>query len=416
MTTTVLAGLVGVVGIAACGGDGGDERLIRVPTDAPTIAEALKRAKPGATIEIAAGTYKEALDVTVDRITIRGEDRNAVILDGEHKLSNGVSVAADDVAVENLTVRNYLQNGVVFNGVSAATDDGRSGDSVVYGTGDAVLTGYRASYVTTYNNGLYGIYAFASRDGLIEHSWASGHPDSGLYVGQCQPCNVVIIDSIAEQNAIGYFGTNASGGVVVARSEFRRNRLGIAPNSQDMERLAPQAEAVFVGNVVADNDDPSAPAIPEGYFGSGIAVGGGTKNRILRNLVTGHSRAGIELLTMDGYIPRGNRFEGNVLSDNATDILFAATDLTDAGENCFVGNQLATSLPADIETLMPCDAAAKGFTMPRSPQTAPPPKVDYRKIPAPADQPTMPETARRATAGAGEIPTVDIDSIGVPTQ
>ena len=234
MTTTVLAGLVGVVGLAACGGAGGDERLIRVPTDAPTIAEALKRAKPGATIEIAAGTYNEALDVTVDRITIRGEDRNAVILDGEHKLSNGVSVAADDVAVENLTVRNYLQNGVVFNGVSAATDDGNSGDSVVYGTGDAVLTGYRVSYVTTYNNGLYGIYAFASRDGLIEHSWASGHPDSGLYVGQCQPCNVVIIDSIAEQNAIGYFGTNASGGVVVARSEFRRNRLGIAPNSQDM--------------------------------------------------------------------------------------------------------------------------------------------------------------------------------------
>jgi len=404
-----------VVALSACGG-GDAERLIRVPADAATISQALDRAKPGTTIEIAAGTYNEALDVTVDRITIRGEDRNDVILDGEHKLTNGVSVASNDVAIENLTIRNYLQNGVVFNGVSAATAAGRRGDGVTFGTGDAVLTGYRVSYVTTHNNGLYGVYAFAARDGFIEHSWASGHPDSGLYVGQCQPCNVVIIDSVARSNAIGYFGTNASGGVVVARSEFRHNRLGIAPNSQDMERLAPQAEAVFVGNVVADNDDPTAPAIPEGYFGSGIAVGGGTKNRILRNLVTGHSRAGLEILAMDGYLPENNRVEDNVFVDNEVDVLFAVDGSTDSGGNCFDGNSLASSIPVDVEALMPCDADAGSFTMPDSPRTTPPPRVDYRKIPAPPPQPTMPRTAVRTAAGAGVLPVIDVDSIGVPRQ
>lgn len=410
VAVVVLSAAVG----AACGGDGGDSRLIRVPADAPTITAALERAKSGTTIEIAAGTYNEALDVTVDRVTIRGEDRNAVILDGEHRLTNGVSVASNDVAVENLTVRNYLQNGIVFNGVSAATDDGRAGAGVTYGTGDAVLTGYRVSYVTTYNNGLYGIYAFASRDGLIEHSLASGHPDSGLYVGQCRPCNVVIIDSIAERNAIGYYGTNASGGVVVARSTFNDNRLGMAPNSQDMEKLAPQAEATIVGNVVANNDNPGAPAIPEGFFGSGIAVGGGTKNTILRNLVTGNGRAGIELLKLKDYPPENNRVEGNVLADNGVDVLFAIDGSAGAAGNCFAANQFDSSLPTDIETLMPCDGEAREFTMPRSPRTTPPPKVDYRKIPPPPAQPTMPESALRTVAGAGDVPVIDIDSIGVP--
>jgi hypothetical protein len=410
MAVVVLCGGVG----ASCGGDGEDSGLIRVPTEAPTITDALERAKPGTTIEIAAGTYNEALDVTVDRITIRGEDRNTVILDGEHRMTNGVSVASNDFAIENLTIRNYLQNGIVFNGVSAATDDGRAGAGVTFGTDDAVLNGYRVSYVTTYNNGLYGIYAFASRDGLIEHSWASGHPDSGLYVGQCRPCDVVIIDSVAESNAIGYYGTNASGGVVVARSTFRRNRLGMAPNSQDMEKLAPQAEATIVGNIVADNDDPTAPAIPEGFFGSGIAVGGGTQNIILRNFVSGHNRAGIELLKLQDYAPENNRVEGNVFADNGVDILFAVSGSTGAAGNCFTTNEFNSSLPAGIETLMPCDAEAQVFTMPESPRTTPPPRVDYRKIPPPPAQPTMPESARRAVAGAGDVPQVDIDSIGVP--
>jgi hypothetical protein len=400
---------------AGCGSDGSAARVIRVPDDAATINEAIADAKPGTTIEITPGTYNEAVEVSVERITIRGADRNGVILDGEHRLTNGFSVVANDVAIENLTVRNYLQNGIVFNGVSAATNAGKSGSGVAFGTGEAVLTGYRTSWVTTYNNGLYGIYAFASRDGLIEHSLASGHPDSGLYIGQCNPCNAVIIDSIAEKNAIGYYGTNASGGVVVARSVFRNNRLGIAPNSQDMEKLAPQADATIVGNLVADNDDPAAPAIPEGFFGSGIAVGGGTKNLITRNRVTGHGRAGIEVLRLDDWAPENNRIVDNVLSDNAVDLLFAVTNSKGSAGNCFSGNAFATSVPADVESLIPCDGTSRDFDMPTSPLNTSPPRIDYRKIPEPAPQKSMPASALRAVAGAGAVPIVDIDAIGVPS-
>ena len=414
----ILVALIAVVAgavVAGCGSDGPAAKLIRVPDDAATIGEAVDEAKPGTTIEIAPGTYNEAVEVAVEGITIRGTDRNGIILDGEHRLTNGFSVVANNVAIENLTVRNYLQNGIVFNGVSAATNAGKSGTGVAFGTDDAVLSGYRASWVTTYNNGLYGIYAFASRDGVIEHSLASGHPDSGIYVGQCNPCNAVVIDSVAEKNAIGYYGTNASGGVVVARSVFRNNRLGIAPNSQDMEKLAPQTEATIVGNLVADNDDPAAPAIPEGFFGSGIAIGGGTKNLIARNRVTGHARAGIEVLRLGKWPPENNRIVDNVLSGNTIDLLFAVTKSTGAAGNCFSGNDFATSVPAEVESLMPCDGVARDFPMPVAPSTPAPPRVDYRKIPAPEPQETMPASAVRAVAGAGAVPVVDVDAIGVPS-
>ena len=37
------------------------------------------------------------------------------------------------------------------------------------------------------------------RNGFIEHSYASGQPDSGIYVGQCSDCNTVI-DAVTAEN------------------------------------------------------------------------------------------------------------------------------------------------------------------------------------------------------------------------
>jgi hypothetical protein len=403
------------IGLVSCGVDESSdaERRISVPGDYPTITAAVSSARPGTIIEIEPGTYHEAVEVRTERITIRGTDRNSVILDGKSDLANGISVVSNNVAIENLTVRNYLQNGIVFNGISAASKDTGVDPSVDYGTGNAILRGYRVSYVSTHNNGLYGIYAFASRDGLIEHSLASGHPDSGFYVGQCQPCDVTLVDNIAEQNAIGYFGTNASGGVVVARSVFRNNRLGIAPNSQETERLAPQTEAVIVGNLVVNNDSPEAPAISYGYFGGGIAVGGGTKNLIIRNRIQGHSRAGIELLRFEPYLPEFNRIEGNVLLDNAVDLAYH-TESNDPAGNCFTENSFTISVPDDIEDVLSCTGASGAFDAVKPPTISAPPTVDYRTIAPPARQQSMPANQQRDAAGAGTFIALDISAIGVP--
>src|SRR5437660_290923 len=84
---------------------------LRVPEDFPTINAALTAAKPGDMVSIAAGTYHEALIVKTPNITIRGRDRNGVIMEGDFKLSNAFEVVANNVVIENMTVRHYVSNG-----------------------------------------------------------------------------------------------------------------------------------------------------------------------------------------------------------------------------------------------------------------------------------------------------------------
>jgi hypothetical protein len=119
--------------------------------------------------------------------------------------------------------------------------------------------------------------AFDSVYGLFEHSYASGHPDSGFYIGQCYPCHAVIDDVVAEGNALGYSGTNAGGDLKIVNSVWRNNMSGIVPNTLDSELLAPQREVYIAGNLVEENNNRHAPAKDLQYpsIGTGILLAGG---------------------------------------------------------------------------------------------------------------------------------------------
>ncbi|MFM8794668.1 MAG: nitrous oxide reductase family maturation protein NosD [Acidimicrobiales bacterium] len=409
LLSCIIAGLL----VTACGSDP-VSRVISVPADAVTIQEAVDDARPGDIVEISPGTYRESVKVTTAGIVIRGTDRNAVVLDGGDSLANGIYVAADGVRVENLTVHSYTQNGVVFNGIDAASGTGGVDPGTAYGTEGQSLDGYEVRYVTAYNNGLYGIYAFASVNGLIEHSYASGHPDSGIYVGQCRPCNAVVRRNTSELNAIGYYGTNASGDVWVIESTWRRNRLGIAPNSQEMEKLAPQEGTTVAGNTVIGNNDPAAPAIKEGFFGGGIVVGGGSRNVVVRNRVENHTYAGIAVIDFNRFTPLGNRIENNTLSGNRTDLMYRVTGDTTGGGNCFTGNTFAVSAPADIETVLACGGTPGKVPSPDVKQPVPPPDVDHRNVAVPPAQENMPADGFDRPAGTAPFVRPDLTSITLP--
>ncbi|MFP5254431.1 MAG: hypothetical protein ACLGI8_01100, partial [Acidimicrobiia bacterium] len=201
------------------GGDGGEAGFttLRVPTDFETIQAAVDAAAPGDLVLIEPGTYEEAVDVTTDDLTIRGLDRNEVVLDGGFELENGIRVLADGVAIENMTAQNYTTNGFFWT----------------------EATGYRGSYLTAYRNGDYGVYAFDSVKGQLEHIYASGSPDAGIYIGQCYPCDAVITDVISEYNGLGYSGTNSGGNLLIVNSTWRFNRAGIVPNSGSYELCYP---------------------------------------------------------------------------------------------------------------------------------------------------------------------------------
>jgi hypothetical protein len=179
--------------------------------------------------------------------------------------------------------------------------------------------------VTASNNALYGIYAFNSRHGVIEHSYASGSADSGIYVGQCKPCDIVVRDNVAERNAVGYEGANASGRMFVLRNRLVGNRIGLTTNSEYQEAFIPQQDATIVGNLIAHNAEPTSPAQADGGYGIGVGIAGGTRNLVSRNLIVGNPSTGIALASTEDLPPTGNQLVENVLQDNGVDVVDAST-------------------------------------------------------------------------------------------
>ncbi len=377
--------------------------VVRVPEDFDTIQAAVTNAVEGDLILVAPGEYHESVAVETPNLTIRGLDRNAVIVDGDFALDNGFKILADGVAVENLTVRNFTENGLFWNGVS----------------------GYRASYVTVYRNGDYGIFAFDSYDGQFDHSYASGSPDAGFYIGGCYPCNAVVTDVVAEYNGLGYSGTNAGGKVVIANSVWRHNRAGIVPNSGDYEPNPPARESIIVGNLVYDNGDPSTPAIEIAgvVHGNGILVAGAVDISIVRNRVIGHEYFGITLLPYldeNNYLPQRNIVRDNVISESGVaDLSMAANP--DAG-NCFAGNTFSTSLPRFIERDAPCDGDEPlvaefdgAIDFAGTILAVHPPSTDYKVSPVPPTQAPMPGAATAPARPATDAPEpIDVDAIELP--
>ncbi|MEX2626626.1 MAG: right-handed parallel beta-helix repeat-containing protein, partial [Ilumatobacteraceae bacterium] len=310
--------------------------VIEVPGDHATIQEAVDAAAPGDLVLVAPGVYNEAVNVTTDRLTIRGLDRDQVVLDGEFELDNGIRVlGADGVAVENMTAQNYTRNGFFWTGVD----------------------GYRGSYLTAYRTGDYGVYAFDSVRGQIEHSYAAGSPDAGFYIGQCFPCDAVIDSVISEHNGLGYSGTNSGGNLLIVRSTFRNNRAGLVPNSGSYELCYPERETTIVGNLVHSNDQPDTPAIDVAILamGNGILVAGGVRNVIERNLVAVHGRTGIGLVPFleegpNDDMPPADEWERSCDEQKADPVPDEVPDslLWDAFENRVVGNVVRDSGEADL--------------------------------------------------------------------
>jgi len=75
----------------------------RVPQDYRTIQAAVNAASPGDLVLVGPGVHREEVKVTIPSLVIRGTDRNQVVVDGEFRRPNAISVTADGVAVENLT-------------------------------------------------------------------------------------------------------------------------------------------------------------------------------------------------------------------------------------------------------------------------------------------------------------------------
>lgn len=323
-----------------------------IPGQYKTIAAAVKAARPGDWILIGPGDWHPSMDggkagvyITTPDLHLRGMDRNTVIIDGTrpgaaqpcshapaaqnlgpadgnwgHTGRNGIWVRlASGVSVENLTVCNFL------------TGSGWDTGNQVFFDGDARtpigLHAWRGAWLSTTDTfygtgsnpprGSYGLFtSSADGPGLFSHAYASNMADSGFYIGACRDCNAVIDHVHAQNNALGYSGTNSGGHLVIENSEWDHNKTGLSTNSQSVgdppppqNGACPDDESgptgtgncwILIDNNIHDNNVanvPEAGYASEGPVGTGVVLAGAHNDIVKGNRIVDNGSWGV-LLTL----------------------------------------------------------------------------------------------------------------------
>jgi hypothetical protein len=326
-----------------------------------TIQAAVNAAKPGDIVLVAPGDYKTTrisepagtgddfpagVLITTPRITLRGMNRNTVIVDGTKSGPtcstavgdqnfgpmtsggasgmNGVEVwKADNVTVENMTACNFL-GGANSNGNEFWWNGGDNSSKIGgWGYYGAYLNG--TSYF--YNDALspdkaefsaaeYAIFSSNWDGGTWNNTYATNMNDSGYYIGACQDeCNQTVNHAWAEYNALGYSGSNSGGTLIVENSEFDNNEDGFDTNSQNGDNPPPQNGTcpngttspiththscwVFMHNYVHDNNNPNVPTAgfaAAGPVGTGMSLSGARDDTVMDNTFVNNGAWGVVLV------------------------------------------------------------------------------------------------------------------------
>lgn len=331
-----------------------------------SIRAAVGRARPCDWILVAPGVYDGPVTIRVPHLHLRGLDRNRVVLDGGHRVGNGITVEADDVWIENLTVREFDRR---------SPNDDSTGTQVAW----RGVSGWWGRYLTAYDDGLlggYGLWASESRNGGLDHVYASGFDDSGLYVGACRDCRARIEHATAEHNLVGLAATNASGHFLIDDSLFRDNAVGASFNSSQSDPPPPQLGTCdaaanrssapplrttrlarctdFRENRVIDNnalDVPSNTTAVRPGAGIGVDLLGSYGDLIADNLIVGNRTIGVLGLQLPEHGPArfalaGNRVSGNRISGSRLAIALAGTG--PSRNNCVLQSQGGPTEPRDL--------------------------------------------------------------------
>jgi len=287
-------------------------RVVDVSPDGPvrSVAAALRVVDRGGTIEVHAGTYREATIVVSIPVTIAGH--GWPVLDGEHQRQI-MTISADSVTVRGLHFRNV---GVAFTEDLAAikvlhssfcTISGNEIDEAFFGiylqqSQDCriehnVLRSTNPRDATSGN----GIHLWNSRDITIVGNHITGHRD-GIYFEFVRQAHVR--ENISEGNLRYGLHFMYSDSCDYASNDFRRNGAGVAVMYSHFVRMT--------GNRFEDN--------------SGAAAYG----LLLKEIADA-------------------RLERNVFSHNATGLFADAATRLVAVHNDFLNNGWAVKLQASTE-------------------------------------------------------------------
>jgi hypothetical protein len=323
--------------------------MTRMVSPGDSIQKAVNAAKPGDTIFLSPGTYRESVRVTTSGLTLRGAGPRTVIAPAASssnacaKAGSGICVEGkdghpvEDTTIAALTLSGFSKNGLWSSWTNRLT----------------------VQQVTAEKNGQWGIGQERSTRGTFVDNTFRDNGDAGLYLA-----NTFTTEAGATDTHGALIGRNRLQGNRIGVTILRLRNLTVATND-----MTANCAGVFV---IGDENTPRAGALTlsDNYIhknnkfcpktarvpiiqGAGIVLTGGTENILMtRNTITDNVgttspySGGIMLFkSWLGVLNERNQVIGNVLQRNAPADLVKA----DAGKgNNFQGNTCRVSKPAGL--------------------------------------------------------------------
>jgi cytochrome c peroxidase len=265
-----------------------------------SIQAAVNRARPGDTIEVMPGVYREEVKIDLDNITLRGiTDAQATptrpVFEGDGKLSDAVINTGSNFLIENFDIQHYIANGVVAQHARDVT--------------------FRNLYIN--KTGLYGVYPVSCTGVEIDRCVATGIADAALYVGQSR--DIRVHDSEAFANVTGIEIENSINATV--ENNYVHDNTGgilvfVLPNN--VSKVG--RDCIVRNNRVIENNhanfgNPNA-IVSNVPPGSGILVMAADNTEVTANEIRGNQSYGVLVCGLEIAFPKGTAFDVGATPEN----------------------------------------------------------------------------------------------------
>ena len=198
--------------------------VIHVPTDYPTIQEAINHANPGDTILVHNQTYHENIFINKS-VSLIGEDRETTIIDGGEN-GSVILVTANNVNISGFTIQNsgraLYDSGILI--------DHSSGNNISH---------------NTITNNYHGIYLSYSRDNTISNNNISLNRVNGISLDSSDDNNI-------SNNNIS--SNRVTGIRIYSSSDNLVSDNNISSNDVNGIRFEFSSGNTISGNTISNND------------------------------------------------------------------------------------------------------------------------------------------------------------------